>query len=502
MFDLVSNLWLGFGVALTPSNLLFALSGCLMGTLIGVLPGIGPLAAVALLLPITFHLAPVASLIMLAGIYYGAQYGGSTTSILVNMPGEASSIVTCIDGYQMARNGRAGAALAIAALGSFFAGTVATFLIAMVAVPLASIGQAFGSAEYFSLMLLGLVGSVVLAHGSVIKAIAMIVFGLLVGLIGTDLYTGAPRFTFGIPELFDGIGFVPIALGLFGLAEIISNLASNNVEPRAVVSKKITRLLPTRDEFNRAWPASIRGTAIGSMLGVLPGGGPMLASFTSYMVEKKIAKDPSRFGQGAVEGVSGPESANNAAAQTSFIPMLTLGIPSTPLMALMIGAMMIQGITPGPQVMTQKPDLFWGLIASMWIGNAMLLIINLPLIGMWVAMLRVPYRLLFPAILLFCAIGVYSVNNSTFEVLMAALFGVLGYFFRKMECEPAPMMLGLVLGPLMELHLRRALLLSYGDPMVFLQRPISLGLLIAAAVMLVIVALPHIRKGREAVFRE
>jgi putative tricarboxylic transport membrane protein len=499
--DFFSNLALGFGIALTPMNLGYALVGCLVGTLIGVLPGIGPIATVAMLLPITFHLEPVSGLIMLAGIFYGAQYGGSTTAILVNLPGETSSVVTCIDGHQMARQGRAGAALAIAALGSFFAGCFSTALIAMFSPPLAIVGQSFGAPEYFSLLVLGLVAAVVLAHGSVIKAIAMVVLGLLLGLVGTDGNTGAQRFSFDIIILSDGIGFVPLAVGVFGLGEIIANLMAPE-QQRTIVQEKISRLWPTMQDFRQAWPAVLRGTALGSILGVLPGGGATLSSFASYVLEKKVARDPSRFGKGAIEGVAGPESANNAGAQTSFIPMLTLGIPGNAVMALMIGALTIHGIQPGPQVMTERPDLFWGMVASMWIGNLMLVIINLPLIGIWVQLLKVPYRLLNLAILLFCAIGVYTVNNSAFEIMLTALFGVLGYVFMKLECEPAPMLLGFILGPLMEENLRRAMRIASGDPMIFIQRPISLGLLIATVLLLLIVALPAIRSKREEAFQE
>jgi putative tricarboxylic transport membrane protein len=497
--DLLSNLGTGFAVALTPANLGFALLGALVGTLIGVLPGIGPIATIAMLLPLTFHLEPVSGLIMLAGIFYGAQYGGSTTAILVNLPGETSSVVTCIDGHQMARQGRAGSALAIAALGSFFAGTVATAIIAMFAPPLASVGQSFGAPEYFSLMVLGLVAAVVLAHGSVIKAVAMIILGLLLGLVGTDGQTAAQRFTLDVTQLSDGIDFAVLAIGVFGVGEIITNLTQGE-HRRSTVVQRIARLWPTREDFGLAWPAVLRGTGLGSLLGILPGGGATLSSFAAYVLEKKMARDPSRFGQGAVEGVAGPESANNAGAQTSFIPMLTLGIPGNAVMALMIGAMMIHGIQPGPQVMTERPALFWGMVASMWIGNLMLLIINLPLIGIWVQLLRVPYRFLYLCILLFCAIGVYTVGNSPFAVLLAAFFGVLGYIFGRLDCEPAPMILGFVLGPLMEENLRRAMRISSGDPLIFINRPISLGLLIAAGTLLVIVALPTIRSKREEAF--
>ncbi|MFL5029051.1 MAG: tripartite tricarboxylate transporter permease [Xanthobacteraceae bacterium] len=499
--ELLQNLAIGFGVALTPVNLGFAFIGAMVGTLIGVLPGIGPIATIAMLLPLTFHLEPISGLIMLAGIFYGAQYGGSTTAILVNLPGETSSVVTCIDGHQMARQGRAGAALAVAALGSFFAGCISTALIAGFAPPLARVGQSFGSPEYFSLMVLGLIAAVVLAHGSVVKAVAMIILGLLIGLVGTDGNTGGTRFTFGIRELTDGIDVATLAIGLFGVGEIITNL-SQSEQSRSVITQKITRLWPTGDDFRRAWPAVLRGTALGSVLGVLPGGGATLSSFAAYALEKKSSKDPSRFGRGAVEGVAGPESANNAGAQTSFIPMLTLGIPGNAVMALMIGALMIHGIQPGPQIMAERPTLFWGMIASMWIGNLMLVIINLPLIGMWVQLLKVPYRFLYLSILLFCGIGVYTVNNSAAAVLLAAFFGIAGYVFYKLECEPAPLILGFVLGPLMEENLRRAMRISGGDPMIFVHRPISLGLLIAALLLLLIVALPAIRSKREEVFQE
>jgi putative tricarboxylic transport membrane protein len=496
-----ANLALGFGVALTPANLGFALIGCLVGTLVGVLPGIGPVATVAMLLPLTFYLEPVSGLIMLAGIFYGAQYGGSTTAILVNLPGETSSVVTCIDGHQMARQGRGGAALAVAALASFFAGCFSTALIALFSPPLAKVGQSFGSPEYFSLMLLGLIAAVVLAHGSVLKAIAMVVFGLLLGLVGTDGNTGGQRFTFGTIVLADGIGFVPLAVGVFGIGEIIANLMAPG-QQRSIVHEKISRLWPTRAEFRDAWPAVLRGTGLGSVLGILPGGGATLSAFAAYVLEKKVARDPSRFGRGAIQGVAGPEAANNAGAQTSFIPMLTLGIPGNAVMALMIGALTIHGIQPGPQVMTERPGLFWGMVASMWIGNLMLVIINLPLIGIWVQLLKVPYRLLYLAILLFCAIGVYTVNNNAFEIVLTALFGVLGYLFIRLECEPAPMLLGFILGPLMEENLRRAMRISSGDPMIFVNRPISLGLLVAALLLLVLVALPAIRGKRAEVFQE
>src|SRR5512134_2202060 len=476
--DIFGNLLLGFSVAITPIHLLYALIGVMLGTLIGVLPGVGPVATIAMLLPITFNLSPIAALIMLSGIYYGAQYGGSTTAILVNLPGESASVVTCLDGYQMARQGRAGPALATAALGSFFAGCVATLVIATAAPPLAEVALKFGPSEYFSLMVLGLVAATVLAHGSLLKAIAMVIFGLLLGLIGTDVNSGVLRFTFDIPELSDGIGFVVVAMGMFGTAEIIANLEQG--EKREVFTSKVGRLMPTREDFRRAWPAVLRGTALGSFLGILPGGGALLSSFGAYTVEKKLSKHPEQFGKGAIEGVAGPEAANNAGAQTSFIPMLTLGIPGNAVMVLMIGALMIHGIAPGPQVMTEKPELFWGLIASMWIGNLMLVVLNLPLIGMWIKLLTVPYRFLYPAILLFCSIGVYSINNNNMDIMLTVLFGLLGIIFVKLECEPAPLLLGFVLGPMMEENLRRALLLSRGDPTVFFTRPISLVMLLMA----------------------
>jgi len=498
--ELITNLALGFATALTPINLLYAFVGVLVGTLIGVLPGIGPIATLAMLLPTTYALPPTSALIMLAGIYYGAQYGGSTTAILVNLPGESSSVVTCIDGYQMARKGRAGAALAVAALGSFFAGTVATVIVAALAGPMVEFAFKFGPAEYFSLMVLGLIGAVVLASGSLAKAIAMILLGLLLGLVGTDVNSGVARFSFDIPELTDGIGFVAIAMGVFGFAEIIANVEKR--EHREVFTDRVGRLWPSGEEFKKAAPAAVRGTLLGSILGVLPGGGALLAAFAAYTVEKKIAKDPSEFGKGAVAGVAGPESANNAGAQTSFIPMLTLGIPPNAVMALMIGAMTIHNIQPGPQVMSSNPALFWGLIASMWIGNLMLVILNLPLIGLWVQLLKVPYRWLYPAILVFCCIGVYSINNNTFDVYMTAAFGVVGYVFYKLRCEPAPLLLGFILGPMMEENLRRAMLLSRGDPMTFVTRPLSLTLLLMAAALLVIVALPAIKAKREEAFQE
>ena len=498
--DLLANLSLGFAVALTLKNLAYCFFGVTLGTLIGVLPGIGPVATIAMLLPITFNLPPESALIMLAGIYYGAQYGGSTSAILVNMPGEASSVVTALEGYQMARQGRAGAALSIAAIGSFFAGCVGTLLIAAFAPPLAALAFKFGPPERFSLYVLGLVAAVVLAHGSLIKALAMISLGLLLGIIGTDVTSGTQRYTFGIPNLSDGIGFAIVAMGMFGIAEIIRSLES--VAKREVFTSNLTGLWPTRDDLRDSWKAILRGTGLGSLLGILPGGTAILGSFASYMLEKRLAGPSSKFGKGAIQGVAGPEAANNAAAQTSFIPMLTLGIPSNPVMALMVGAMIIQGIQPGPQVMTQRPELFWGMIASMWVGNVMLVLLNLPLIGIWVRLLKVPYRLLYPAILLFCCIGVYSLNNSVMDVMLAALFGLIGYVFIKLDCEPAPLLLAFVLGPMMEEELRRSVNTARGDWMVFLNRPLSLSLLLVAAVLLLIIVAPNIRKKREEAFQE
>ena len=498
--DLIDNLALGLSVALQPHNVLFCFLGVLLGTLIGVLPGIGPTATIAMLLPITLGLDPATSLIMLAGIYYGAQYGGSTTAILVNLPGESSAVVTCLDGYQMARQGRAGPALATAALGSFFAGTVATVILALFAPPLAAAALRFGSAEYFSLMVLGLISAVALAHGSVLKATAMIVVGLLFGLVGSDLYTGVQRFTFGFPELADDLNFVAVAVGVFGIAEILRNL--ENETDRDVMITKVTGLWPSREDFRRMAAPIVRGTALGSVLGVLPGGGAILASFASYSVEKKVSKHPGQFGKGAIEGVAGPESANNAGAQTSFIPMLTLGIPANPVMALMIGAMIIQGIVPGPNVINQNPGLFWGIIASMWVGNLMLVMLNLPLIGLWVRLLTIPYYLLFPAIMAFAAIGIYSINSNSFDLYTLVVFGALGYVLVRLGCEPAPLLLGFVLGPMLEDHLRRALIISRGDPTVFFTRPISAALLAVAVVVLVVVVLPGVRRKREQVFVE
>ena len=492
--DIFDNLILGFTVALSLQNIIYCFVGVVVGTAIGVLPGVGPLVTIAMLLPITFNLAPIPALIMLAGIYYGSQYGGSTTSILMNLPGETASVVTCIDGYQMAKQGRAGPALAISALGSFFAGCVGTLLIALFGPPRAEAALLFGAAEYFSLMLMALIAASCLSSGDMLKALAMVALGLLMGIIGTDVNSGMARFSFGISELTDGMGFTVVAVGLFAIAEIVKNLESP--ERGAVFTNKITNLMPTLPDIKASfWPV-VRGTAVGSFFGALPGTGPAISAFSSYMVEKKLAKDPSRFGQGAIEGVAAPEAANNAASQTSFIPTLTLGIPGSGVMALMLGALTIQGISPGPQVMTSKPDLFWGLIASMWIGNLLLVVLNLPLVGMWVQLLKVPYRWLFPSIIMFCAIGNYSINNSPMDLYLVGIMGILGYVLMKLECPPAPLILGFVLGPLMEENLRRALLISRGDPSVLFTRPISAGFMIASLLILITMFLPAIRKRK------
>ena len=492
--DILNNLIMGFGVAVTLQNLLYCFIGVLVGTLIGVLPGIGPLGTIAMLLPITFNVPPVAALIMLAGIYYGAQYGGSTTAILVNLPGETSSVVTCIDGYQMARRGRAGPALAIAAIGSFIAGTFGTLMIAVAGPPLAEFALKFGAPEYFSLMLMSLVAAAVLSQGDMLKSIAMVVLGLLLGIVGTDVNTGTQRYSFDIAELSDGLGFIVLAVGIFAIGEIIANL--DDKQERSVVTEQIKNLFPSWADLKISFGPIMRGTAIGSFFGVLPGTGPAVAAFAAYMLEKKIAKNPDEFGKGAIQGVAAPESANNADAQCKFIPMLTLGLPASGVMALMLGALTMQGIQPGPEVMTQRPELFWGLIASMWIGNAMLVILNLPLIGLWVKLLTVPYRLLFPAIMAFSAIGVYSVNNSAFEIYLTALFGVLGFIWSRLGFNMTPMLLGFVLGPMMEEHLRRAMLMSRADPTVFVTRPLSLVFIIATVLILLVVLLPAFRKNR------
>ena len=498
--DLILNLGHGAAIALSPVNIALCFAGCMLGTLIGVLPGIGPIATIAILLPMTFGLDPTAALIMLAGIYYGAQYGGSTASILLNIPGESSAVVTAIDGHEMARQGRAGVALGISAIGSFIAGTIATLVIAALAAPLAAVALIFGPAEYFALMLTGLAFAVLLARGSVLKAVIMILVGVLLSTVGPDLTTGQLRLTFGATWLADGIEVALLGMGLFGIAEVFRSLEHG--EARKAKEAPIGKLLPGREEMKASINPILRGTALGSILGILPGNGAVLAPYASYTLEKKLAKDPSRFGRGAIEGVAGPESANNAGAQTSFIPLLTLGIPPNAVMALMVGAMTIHGIVPGPQIMTKMPDLFWGLIASMWMGNLMLLVINLPLVGLWVKLLNVPYRLMFVGIVIFCCIGVYSINSEPADILIMAALAIFGYGLTKFGFEPAPLTLGFVLGRMMEENLRQALMISRGNPMTFLERPIAAAFIVIAAAMLVVGVLPSIRKGRDEVFTE
>ncbi len=497
--ELLSDFGLGLATALTWQNLLYCFIGVFLGTLVGVLPGLGPVATIAMLLPVTFTLGPAPAMIMLAGIYYGAQYGGSTTAILVNLPGESSSVVTALDGYQMARQGRAGPALGMAAIGSFLAGCVATLILALFAPPLAELALKFGPAEYFSMMALGLVAAVVLASGSILKAVAMVLLGILLGLVGTDVNSGQQRFTFGVAGLSDGISFVALAMGLFGLADVILNLEQS--EKRGVFGR-IGSLLPSMADLRLCAGSIARGTVLGSILGILPGGGALLASFAAYTLEKRVAKPPRNFGQGDIRGVAAPESANNAGAQTSFIPLLTLGIPSNPTMALLIGALMIQGIQPGPQVMTERPELFWGLIASMLIGNLMLLVLNLPLIGLWVRLLTIPYKYLFNAILIFCAIGTYSVNNTAMDIWLLMAFTAIGYVFIKLHCEPAPLILGFILGPMMEENLRRALRISLGDPSVLVTRPLSAAFLVLSVLLLITMVAPSIRAKREIALQE
>ena len=496
----LNNLWFGLEVALSWQNIAYCFVGCFLGTLVGVLPGIGPVATVAMLLPFTFGLGPAPALIMLAGIYYGAQYGGSTTAILVNIPGESSSVVTTLDGHQMARKGRAGPALGIAAIGSFVAGCIATLVVAFFAPPLADIALKFGPPEYFSLMVFGLIAAVVLARGSVIKAIAMVCFGILLGLVGTDVNSGVIRFAFGAPELTDGIGFVALAMAFFGITDVVANL--EHTDKTDVYGQRIGRVLPSFEDIRICFWSIMRGTALGSVLGILPGGGALLASFAAYMVEKKVAKPPRNFGEGDIRGVAAPESANNAGAQTSFIPMLTLGIPSNPTMALMIGALMIQGIQPGPQVMTERPELFWGLVASMWVGNLMLLVLNLPLVGVWVKLLAVPYRLLFPAIFVFCCIGVFTVDNKVFDIYVLAALTAVAYVLLRLDCEPAPLILGFILGPMMEEQMRRAMMINFGDVTIFVTRPLSAVFLGGAAILMLLIALPSLRAKREVAMQE
>ena len=484
---------LGFSVCLQPLNLFYCFIGVFIGTLIGVLPGVGPVATISMLLPATFKMSPVGAIIMLAGIYYGAMYGGSTTSILVNIPGETASVVTCLDGYQMARQGRAGPALGIAAFGSFIAGTFSVVALTFVAPPLATIAIRFGPPEYFSLLGLGLTLLIYLAHGSMIKALMMACVGLLMSFIGLDNISGYERFTYGIATLEDGLGLVPVAVGVFGLGEVLSNI-EESVGKREIFQAKISSLLPTRQDWKDSAMPIVRGSVMGFILGILPGGGHVLASFASYAMEKRVSRHPERFGQGAIEGVAGPESANNAGAGGQFIPLLTLGIPASPVMALMLGALVIFGLQPGALLMTRNPDLFWGVIVSMYLGNVMLLVLNLPLIGLWVHVLRVPYPFLFPLIVLFCLIGAYSINNNIFDVFIMVLFGIIGYLMKKVRFEAAPMLLGMVLGLMMEDALRQSLIMSGGSFQIFVTRPISAGFIIAALVLL---AIPAIRGGKK-----
>jgi putative tricarboxylic transport membrane protein len=484
--EIIDNLLLGVTTAITLDNILWCFVGVLLGTLVGVLPGLGPFAAISILLPITYYLDPISGIIMLAGIFYGTQYGGSTTSILLNLPGESSSVITVVDGYQMTRNGRGGAALAVAAVSSFFAGCVATAIIVIIGVPLSELAFKFGPAEYAALMLVGLIASAALARGSFLKALAMVMFGVLLGIIGVDINTGIERFTLGIPNLYDGISFAVLAMGMFGMAEIIYNILHTKSIP--VANPKLRDLYPNREEIQRSIPAAVRGTAVGSFLGLLPGAGAIISSFASYTLEKKISKTPERFGQGAVEGVAGPEAANNAGAQTSFIPMLSLGLPTTPVMALLIAALMIHDIQPGPEVISSNPALFWGLIVSMIIGNLFPVILNLPLVGLWIKVLSVPRMILYPAIIVFCVIGAYHINNNWFDVALLIPFTILGYLFKRWGCEPAPLAMGFVVGAALEEYLRRALMISDGDWWIFLDKPIALTLVLVAVVLAVVAA--------------
>jgi putative tricarboxylic transport membrane protein len=495
--DIFANVILGFQVALQPMNLLFCFIGVLIGTLVGVLPGLGPVAAMSLLLPSTFHVSPVSAIIMLAGIYYGAMYGGSTTSILVNIPGEAASVVTCLDGYQMARKGRAGPALGIAAFGSFIAGTISIVGLMFLAPPLAEGALKFGPPEYFCLMLLGLIILTFLAGGSMPKALIMAAFGLFLGLIGMDIMTATPRFNFGLYFLNDGVGLVPVVMGLFGISEVLLNVES--VIKTDVFKTRIKGLFPNlKDWKESAWPI-IRGSVIGFFLGILPGGGAVISSFVSYAVEKKISRHPEKFGTGVIEGVAGPESANNAATGGAFIPLFTLGIPSNAVTAMLLGALVIYGMQPGPMLISQHPDLFWGAVTSMYIGNIMLLVLNLPLIGLWVKILKIPYPVLFPLILLFCLIGVYSLNNNTGEIGLMLVFGVVGYLMKKFNYEAAPLVLALVLGPMMENALRQALIMSNGSAGIFFSRPISLVIMLVVLALLILPLVPWVKQKREVV---
>lgn len=493
--ELLQNILYGFSIGLQPLNLLFCFLGVLLGTLVGVLPGIGPVGAISILLPVTFHMSPTAAIILLAGIYYGSMYGGSTTSILVNIPGEAASVVTCLDGHEMAKQGRAGPALAIAAVGSFVAGTIGLLGLMFFSEPLARAALRFGYPEYFSIVLLGLTLITYLTHGSVVKGLMMGALGIILSCVGIDPVSGTPRITFDRMELADGIGIVPIAMGLFGIAEVMVNMEQAGA--RQILRGKITRLFPRLADLMKTKGPILRGSFLGFFLGILPGGGAVISSFVSYGLEKKLSREPERFGKGAIEGVAGPESANNSAASGSFVPLFTLGIPANIGMAVLFGALMIHGLQPGPFFIKEHPDVFWGVISSMYIGNVMLLVLNLPLVPMWVQVLRVPYRLLFPLIVLFCLIGAYSLNNSIFDVLVMLGFGFLGYLFRKFGYESAPLILAFVLGPILELSLRQSLLLSKGDFLIFLRRPISAVAILLAVMIVATTLVPHFRKAKE-----
>jgi putative tricarboxylic transport membrane protein len=479
--DIFSNMAMGFGVALTASALLYCVIGVTLGTFIGVLPGIGPLAAIGVLMPITFHLPPTEAIIMLAGIYYGSMYGGSTVAILLNLPGTAASAITCMDGHAMAKQGRAGPALVITTLSSFFGACVAIVIISAFAPALAKLALSFQSPEYFALMIMGLLAGSILSRGGMLKGIGMVVLGLLLGIIGQDTISGTPRYVFGSAHMYDGLSFVAVVTGLFGLAEVIHNVAQGS-KRKGVVSKVGWRdLVPTWKDIKDSTMPTIRGTGIGVIFGVLPGTGPAISSFAAYAVEKRLSKHPERFGKGAIEGVASPEAANNSGAQTEFIPTLSLGIPGDATMALMLGALMVHGLVPGPQMITANPEFFWGLIASFWIGNLLLVVLNLPLVGVWIKMLSIPYHLLFPAIIAFIAIGIYSLHRDPFDIFLVMACGIVGYIFIKLRCEAAPLLLGLILSPLLEENLRRSMLLSRGDPMVFLTRPLSLTFMLMTA---------------------
>ncbi len=490
--DLFNQLYYGFSVALQPGTLLLCFMGVLIGTLVGVLPGIGPVGAMSMLLPITYGISPVGAIIILAGIYYGAMYGGSTTSILVNIPGEAASVVTCLEGYQMALHGRGGPALGIAAFGSFIAGTFGLIGLMIIATPLADLALKFGPAEYFSLMCLGLTLVTYLTQGSVLRGLAMAGLGLFLSVIGQDIIMGKPRFTFGLLGLVDGIGLVPVVMGLFGISEVLLNLEKPG--ERTILKEGLKSLLPTKEDWRRSAMPIFRGTVIGFFLGILPGGGSVISAFASYSIEKKYSKNPEHFGKGAIEGVAGPESANNSASSGAFIPLFTLGIPANVVMAMLLGALMIHGIQPGPLLFSQHPEIFWGTVASMYVGNVMLLVLNLPLIPVWVKILEIPYKTLFPLILLFCLIGVYSISGNVFDIYVMLIFGAVGYVLRKLYYEPAPMVLAFILGPMLERSLRETLLLSDGRLSVFLTRPLSAACLLLSLLMLLSTILPSLQK--------